>query len=155
MASFLLHESIGKPRRQFSVTLRAFGKGERGRTKHCKVSSLWLETWAQLSVPSSDLGDTTEPQLAFILHLKMKMMLFLYPRPLVWVPMGGPLVRKRSCYRTSLRSISGNSKCKAHTSLVTLFRFISAKLISRLPQRGKQPLMDGFYFLASDVLNFR
>lgn len=153
MASFLLHESIGKPRRQFSVTLRAFGKAERGRTKHCKVSSLWLETWAQLSVPSSDLGDTTEPQLAFILHLKM--MLFLYPRPLVWVPMGGPLVRKRSYYRTSLRSVSGNSKRKAHTSLVTLFHFISAKLlISLLLQRGKQPLMDGFYFLASDVLNF-
>lgn len=126
MDSFLLHESIGKPRRQLSVTLRAFGKVE--RTKQCKVSSLWLETWAQLSVPSSDLGDTTEPQLAFILHLEMKTMLFLYPRTLAWLLMGGPLVRKRSCYRTSLRSVLGNSKCKAHTCLVTLCEFIQLNL---------------------------
>lgn len=100
MDAFLLHESVGKPRRQFSVTLRASGKAERGRTKQCKVSSLRLETWAQLSVS----------QLAFIVHLKMKIMLFLCPRIPVWLLMGGPLVRKRSCYRTSFRSVLVNAE---------------------------------------------
>lgn len=82
------------------MTLRASGKAERGRTKQCKVNSLRLETWAQLSVS----------QLAFIVHLKMKIMLFLCPRIPVWLLMGGPLVSKRSCYRTSLRSVLVNAE---------------------------------------------
>lgn len=70
------------------MTLRPFSKDRKSRA--VQSQTLVTEAWIQLPVTGSDLRETTEPQLTFILHLKMEIIVFLYLKTLMGMLMVVP-----------------------------------------------------------------